>query len=86
MARGWQVGPFAYHEEERDGDNVRRAPPRAPCTKIAQGWPKLWANFRALIGIFGQSVGPRLAIWALRTLDMRTCCGWEAAMNPMEGQ
>ena len=34
------------------------------CTKIVQGWPKLWANFRDLIGIFSQSVGPRLAIWA----------------------
>ena len=25
---------------------------------------ELWANFRALIGIFSQSVGPSLAIWA----------------------
>jgi hypothetical protein len=25
-------------------------------TKIVQGWPKLWANFRALMGIFSQSV------------------------------
>ena len=33
-------------------------------TKIAQGWPKLWANFRALVGIFSQSIGPSLAIWA----------------------
>ena len=33
-------------------------------TKIVQGWPKLWANVRALIGIFSQSVGPSLAIWA----------------------
>ena len=33
-------------------------------TKIAQGWPKLWASFRALIGmIFSQTVGPSLAIW-----------------------
>jgi hypothetical protein len=24
----------------------------------------LWANFKALIGIFSQSVGPSLAIWA----------------------
>ena len=37
---------------------------QAPVTKIVQGWPKLWANFRALIGIFNQSVGPGLAIWA----------------------
>jgi hypothetical protein len=29
-----------------------------------QGRPKLWANFKALIGIFSQSVGPSLAIWA----------------------
>jgi hypothetical protein len=35
-----------------------------PLTKIAQGWPELWANFRALIGIFSQSDGPSLAIWA----------------------
>jgi hypothetical protein len=35
-----------------------------PLTKIVQGWPKFWANFRALIGIFSQSVGPSLAIWA----------------------
>jgi hypothetical protein len=33
-------------------------------TKIVQGWPKLWANFRALIGIFSQSFGPSLTIWA----------------------
>ena len=32
-------------------------------TKIVQGSPKLWANFRALIGIFSQSVEPSLAIW-----------------------
>ena len=34
------------------------------CTETAQGWPKLWANFRARIGIFSQTVGPSLAIWA----------------------
>ena len=33
-------------------------------TKILQGWPKLWTNFRALIGIFSQSLGLSLAIWA----------------------
>jgi hypothetical protein len=45
----------------------RRAQPggwRGTHTKIVQGWPKLWANFMALIGIFSQSVGPSLAIWA----------------------
>jgi hypothetical protein len=36
----------------------------ACATKIVQGWPKLWADFRALTGIFSQSVGPSLAIWA----------------------
>jgi hypothetical protein len=41
----------------------RRGAHRA-ITKIVQGWPKLWANFRALIGIFSQSVRPSLAIWA----------------------
>jgi hypothetical protein len=35
---------------------------RAPQTKILQGWPKLWANFRAAVGIFSQSVVPSLAI------------------------
>jgi hypothetical protein len=33
-------------------------------TKTVQGWPKFLANFRAPIGIFSQSVGPSLAIWA----------------------
>jgi hypothetical protein len=34
-------------------------------TKIVQGWPKLWANFRALIGNFSQPwVNQSLAIWA----------------------
>ena len=33
-------------------------------TEVVQGWPKLWANFIALIGIFSQSVGPSLAVWA----------------------
>jgi hypothetical protein len=42
---------------------VFRVRPR-PRTKIVQGWPKLWANFRALIVIFSQSVGPSLAMWA----------------------
>jgi hypothetical protein len=33
-------------------------------TRIVQDWPKLWANFKTLIWIFSQSVGPSLAIWA----------------------
>ena len=32
--------------------------------EILKGWPKLWANFKALIGNFSKSVGPSLAIWA----------------------
>jgi hypothetical protein len=36
----------------------------AALTKVVQDWPKVWANFRALIEILSQSVGPRLAIWA----------------------
>jgi hypothetical protein len=50
--------------------HVERAVPGAtlgkvpPGTEIVQGWPKLWANFRALVGIFSQSVGPSIAIWA----------------------
>jgi hypothetical protein len=43
----------------------------APCTphsccltKIVQGLPKLWANVRALIEIFSQSVGASLGIGA----------------------
>ena len=35
-------------------------PANAPVTKLVKCWPKLWANFRSLIGIFSQSV----AIWA----------------------
>jgi hypothetical protein len=31
-------------------------------TKIVQGWPKLWANARALLGIFSQAVEPSHAI------------------------
>jgi hypothetical protein len=38
---------------------------RAPrLTKVGPGRPKLWANFRALVGILSQIVGPSLAIWA----------------------
>ena len=37
------------------------APP--PKTKIVQGWPKLRANFKALIGTFSQSVAPSLAMF-----------------------
>ena len=33
-------------------------------TNIVQGWPKFWGNFKALIGIFSQIVGPSLTIWA----------------------
>jgi hypothetical protein len=58
--------------------DAKAGAPRPPCssdsstgisyagqaTKIVQGWPKLWANFRARIGIFSQSVGPSLTIWA----------------------
>jgi hypothetical protein len=48
---------------------VRIDPPSRrhdPETKIVRGWPKLGANFRALIGTFRQSAGPSLAIWANR--------------------
>jgi hypothetical protein len=33
-------------------------------TKIIEDWPKLSANFRALIGVFSQTSGPSLPIWA----------------------
>jgi hypothetical protein len=55
--------------------------------KVVQGWPKFWANFRALIGIFSQSVGPSLTIWANpvqfsryrpRTRDLHPLCGLAA--------
>ena len=29
-------------------------------TKVVEGWPKFWANFRASIGIFSQIVAPSL--------------------------
>ena len=37
---------------------------REQAMKIVQGWPKMRVNFKALIWIFSQSVGPSLAIWA----------------------
>jgi hypothetical protein len=40
------------------------APESGAVTKIVQGRPRLWANFTALIGMFCQSVGPGLVIWA----------------------
>jgi len=50
---------------QRPGERLGVAlPPQGIASaQIAQGRPKLWAHFRALIGIFGQSVGPSLAIW-----------------------
>ena len=39
-------------------------PPDPVRNENCTGWPKLWANFRELIAIFSQSVGPSLAIWA----------------------
>ena len=56
---GLRDGPL----DLRDGLLGLRDGPRRR-TKIVQGWPKLRASFRALIGIFSQSVGPSLAIWA----------------------
>jgi hypothetical protein len=44
----------------------------SPATKIVQGWPKFWPSFRARKGIFGQSVGPSVAIWASLTPFSRT--------------
>jgi hypothetical protein len=38
--------------------------PNGRRTKIVRGWPKLWANFGALMGTFSQSSGPSLAIRA----------------------
>jgi hypothetical protein len=32
--------------------------------KTVQGWPKLWADFKARIWTFSQSVKPSLTIWA----------------------
>jgi hypothetical protein len=46
---------------------VRRCPPlrppRAPKTKMVQGWRKLWVNFRYLIGIFSQNAGSTCEFW-----------------------
>ena len=59
----------ARRPADGDAHGRRLGPPRGishagRTTKIVQGWPKLRANLRALILIFSQSVGPRLAIWA----------------------
>ena len=45
-------------------DAVRRPRRLRPQTKIVQGWPRLWINFKALVGIFSQNIGPSLAIRA----------------------
>ena len=47
-----------------------RAPPKRKSYRVG---PKLWANCRALIGIFSQSVGPSLAI-CRRQGHMRPLC------------
>jgi hypothetical protein len=66
MARRHAAGPRARARDERAAGAApaTRARVRPPRMKIAQGWPKLWANVRALVGIFSQIVGPILAIWA----------------------
>jgi hypothetical protein len=58
------------HLQELAGDNVRVTATASygngstQVTKIVQGWPKLWAKFKAPIGIYSQSVEPSLATWA----------------------
>ena len=47
--------------------DIRVATRGAPLTKVVQGWPKFWTNFRVLVGAFSQSVGPSLAIYATLT-------------------
>jgi hypothetical protein len=59
-----------------------RSPRTYPRTKIAQSWPKLWANFRALIGIFSQSVGPSLAIWA-NPVQLSLRAVWSLSCRPL---
>jgi hypothetical protein len=46
--------PGASRRIEDDSKKMYRVGPNS----------KLWANFRALAGIFSQSFGPNLAIWA----------------------
>jgi hypothetical protein len=38
------------------------APP--PITRNSQGWPRIWANFKHLIGILSQNSGPTCEFWA----------------------
>ena len=45
--------PLVYEEGE----------PRAWRTKIVQGWPKLWANVRAVIGISVKVLGQASQFW-----------------------
>ena len=52
------------NEPNQEVQMMVRPCPSVPLTKIAQGWPKLWANVKALVGIYSQNVGPSLAIWA----------------------
>ena len=51
------VAASDWHSRRKGCDTIR-------LTKIAQGWPRLWANFTALVGTFNQNAGPSLAIWA----------------------
>jgi hypothetical protein len=58
---------------------LRATLPRA-ATKIAQGWPKLWANFKAIIGIFRQSVAPGqpCTIFVGQARRRRSCAAWSS--------
>jgi hypothetical protein len=67
--QGTRTGPSYYScvliGAGRGAREPRERQHRAAYTIFLHCWPKLfWANFRALTGIFSQTVGPSLTIWA----------------------
>jgi hypothetical protein len=62
-SRTW-CPPLAPQHSRRTARQRWAARFRRPQTKLVQGWPKLWANFRALVGIFSHTVGSSRAIGA----------------------
>jgi hypothetical protein len=72
-----------------------RSPPTAsssaaPCshrceTRNPQGWPKLWANFKTLIGIFSQNSGPTYEFSWANPANFRFELGCATSAGPCAG-
>ena len=91
--RGYSVPSTNASKQSRPRQHARDLRPRAaqaaacqprasaPSNETAQGWPKLWANFKALVGICSQSVGPSPAIWANPVQFSFTMRGWKHGLQ-----